>query len=108
MAIARNKPKDVAAIAAFGAAAEARPTEEEPATTPAARAAPATTPAARAARSPRPTQAADDGPASSLLRWKGEEQLRDRIKTYAKTERYSEQEVMIRALQLGMDQIENS
>lgn len=98
MAIARNKPKDAAAIAAFGAAAEARPTEEEP----------TTTPAAKAARSPRAPQAADDGPASSLLRWKGEEQLRDRIKTYAKTERYSEQEVMIRALQLGMDQIENS
>lgn len=105
MAIARNKPKDVAAIAAFGAAAEARPTEEEPVTTPAA---PTPAPAAKAARSPRAPQTADDGPASSLLRWKGEEQLRDRIKSYAKTERYSEQEVMIRALQLGMDQIENS
>jgi hypothetical protein len=105
MAIARNKktPTDPAAIAAFGAAAEARPSDEPP-TAPSAASAPA---AAKATRSPKVAQSGDDGPASSLLRWKGEEQLRDRIKTYAKTERYSEQEVMIRALQLGMDQIDN-
>jgi hypothetical protein len=106
MAIARNKktPTDPAAIAAFGAAAEARPGDEPPTAPPAT---PAPAPVTKAIRPPKAAQSADDGPASSLLRWKGEEQLRDRIKTYAKTERYSEQEVMIRALQLGMDQIDN-
>lgn len=102
MPIARNKRilKDPAAIAAFGAAAEARP--DEP---PAAALAP--TPDAKVTRSPKATQPAGSGPASSLVRWKDHAELRDRIKTYAKTERYSEQDVMIRALQLGMDKIEN-
>jgi hypothetical protein len=102
MAIARNRKPltDPAAIAAFGAAAESRPGDEPSA-------APASAPVAKASRPAKAAQSADDGPASSLLRWKGEEKLRDRIKTYAKTERYSEQEVMIRALELGMDQIDN-
>lgn len=103
MAIARNtprKPKDAAAIEAFGAAAEARP-QELPV------AAPTPVPAAKAAQRPKAVQTAGSGPASSLVRWKDQDELRDRIKAYAKTERYSEQDVMIRALQLGMDQIEN-
>ena len=103
MAIARNtprKPTDAAAIEAFGAAAEARP-QEAPA------APPTPAPEAKAARPAKASQTADSGPASSLIRWKGEEDLRDLIKAYAKAERYSEQDVMIRALRLGMDQIQS-
>ncbi|WP_147304088.1 hypothetical protein [Subtercola boreus] len=102
MAIARNRksPKDSAAIAAFGAAAEARP-EQPPTLTPA----PAR--ADKVTRPPKPVQKVDGGPAASVIRWKGHEELRDRIKTYAKSERYTDQDLIIQALQLGINQIEN-
>lgn len=98
MAIARNRkppPVDPAAIAAFGAAAETREAAPEP-----------LAPARPERAGGRATNPATDGSASSLIRWKGHENLRDRIKGYATTERYSEQDVMIRALRLGMEQIE--
>jgi hypothetical protein len=108
MAIARNKknhPVDPAAIAAFGAAAEMR---DATAASAVAVETPKTSSTNRKPRVAGASGAAADGPASSLIRWKGHEELRDRIKGYATEERYSEQDVMIRALRLGMEQIEGS
>ena len=103
MAIARNKKADPAAIAAFGAQAEARVEATQPASERTVIPTPTPTPT-RAASAPR--TADNDGPKSSLVRWKGEEALRDRIKQFAKTQRYSEHEIMIRAMAAGMDKLE--
>jgi len=101
MAIARNKkPADVdqAAIAAFGAAAEVRVEAPRPETQ-AAVAAPQ--------RSARRAKASDEAPPqASLVRWADEEELRDRLIAYRLAERYTMQDLMVKALQLGMDQIE--
>jgi len=105
MAIARNKknlPVDSAAIAAFGAAAEARPTVPE-------QNVPVATTKSRA---PRAASASDKNgqektpPMSSLVRWAGEEETRDRLLAYARDERYKMQDLMVKAMQLGMDQLE--
>ncbi len=81
MPIARNKknpPVDPDAIAAFGAAAELRPGPAEPPapTTPGARSTPRTRLRGREAP-----------PASSIVRWAGEEELRDRLIAYRRAER---------------------
>ncbi|MDD7930772.1 hypothetical protein [Microbacterium thalli] len=106
MAIVRNKKNapaaDQDAIAAFGAAAEARPEPE--ATEPATEPAPA--PAKKAAK---PTPAAEpsggDGPKSTLVRWEGYEDVRDEIYDYHRRERYTVQTVIIEALRLGLAQM---
>ncbi|MWV75848.1 hypothetical protein [Rathayibacter rathayi] len=91
MALARNKQKqpapDPAAIAAFGAAAEATP---------------ATPPPAAPAVAPK-----SNPPKSSLVRWDGHQELRDRILTYGQTHRYATHDLMITAMERGMDLIEN-
>lgn len=96
MAIKRNRPAEsperMAAIEQFGAAAEARPGE-----TPA-------TPAPEA--KPRRTPAAGEGAKGSLIRWAGNEELRDRVAHYSKTQRYPQQDVILRALAIGMDELE--
>jgi hypothetical protein len=101
MPIARNKknpPVDPDAIAAFGAAAELRPEAAEP---------PAPTPPAKqrtTTRTPRADEKAP--PASSLVRWAGEEELRDRLIAYSRAERYKMQDLMVKAMQIGLDQLE--
>lgn len=98
MALARNKKPDASAIAAFGAAAEARPDE----------AAAATLAPAKATKVTKPSPAntgEEQRPKSSLVRWTDEE-LRDRLIDYSKRERYPLQQVMIEALRIGLDQIE--
>lgn len=105
MPIARNKknpPVNPDAIAAFGAAAEARPATPEPP-------APSAPAKARAPRSAAPS--VKDGeekapPKSSLVRWAGEEETRDRLLAYSAAERYKMQDLMVKAMQLGMDQLE--
>lgn len=102
MVIARNKKNptaDPAAIAAFGAAAEARPATPEPGAPTMARAPRAATPAAQAGEDKAP-------PKSSLVRWAGEEETRDRLIAYSAAERYKMQDLMVKAMQLGMDQLE--
>ena len=102
MVIARNKKNptaDPAAIAAFGAAAEARPATPEPGTPTKARASRAATTAAQAGEEKAP-------PKSSLVRWAGEEETRDRLLAYSAAERYKMQDLMVKAMQLGMDQLE--
>lgn len=94
MAIVRNKkptPAQAAAIDAFTAAADARPDE---------------TPAPAPAPAPTSRKPAPDGPASSLIRWAGNEDLRDRITDYATRERYSVHHILIEALRLGIDKID--
>jgi hypothetical protein len=102
MPIARNKknpPVDPDAIAAFGAAAELRP---EPAGPPAP-----TPPTRQRATTPRTASADEEAPpASSIVRWAGEEELRDRIIAYRRAERYKMQDLMIKAMQIGLDQLE--
>lgn len=103
MPIARNKknpPVDPDAIAAFGAAAELRP--EPPASTLAVKqhtTIPRATPRTPAADEKTP-------PASSLVRWAGEEELRDRLIAYGRAERYKMQDLMVKAMQIGLDQLE--
>jgi len=102
MVIARNKKNptaDPAAIAAFGAAAEARPATPEPGAPTKARAPRAATLAAQAGEEKAP-------PKSSLVRWAGEEETRDRLIAYSAAERYKMQDLMVKAMQLGMDQLE--
>ncbi|HAQ9631338.1 TPA: hypothetical protein IYE65_003012, partial [Enterococcus faecium] len=45
-------------------------------------------------------------PKSSLVRWAGEEETRDRLIAYSAAERYKMQDLMVKAMQLGMDQLE--
>jgi len=98
MAIKRNRPAEtpdrLAAIEQFGAAAEARPSDAP--TTPA--------PAAKAAR--RRTPAVGEGAKGSLIRWAGHEELRDRVAAYSRTQRYPQHEVLLRALAIGMAELE--
>lgn len=96
--IVRNKPvtpADADAIAAFGAAADARPEDVSPAP---AKAAPI---AVRKASEPKPP------PESSLIRWKGNEDLRDAIIEYSARERYSIHTVLLEAIRRGFDQMES-
>jgi hypothetical protein len=95
MPIARNKKTaaDPDAIAAFGAAADALPSEVSKPPQPA--------PAAKAAA---PT--AGDAPLTALVRWRGHEALRDRIADYNKATRYPNHAIMLRAMEIGMDAIE--
>lgn len=90
MPIARNKKTtvDPDAIAAFGAAADALPSE-----------------------APKPPQSATpapagDAPLTSLVRWRGHEALRDRIADYNKATRYPNHAIMLRAMEIGMEHIE--
>ncbi len=102
MAIVRNKkttpsPETDAAIAAFGAAAEARPEETEP-----------VTPAAPAARTrPASKPAGEGGPKSSLVRWEGNEDLRDAIIDYHRRERYPIHTVLLEAIRRGFEQMDS-
>lgn len=101
MAIARNKKTtpDPAAIASFGAAAEAH---VEPPVAPATR-------SSAAGGSPKRRRSAEgQAPKASLVRWGGEEELRDQLIEYARRERYNMQELMIEAMRLGIAQLEES
>lgn len=108
MAIARNKknpPVDLAAIEAFGAAAEARP--QTPAESVVA--APVKRRVGSPARAAGAVTASNEEkapPQSSLVRWAGEEETRDRLLAYARDERYKMQDLMVKAMQLGMDRLE--
>jgi hypothetical protein len=95
MAIARNKKPNPDAIAAFGAAADARP-DEAPIPLPIP---------GRVAKTSQSVTSDLDGPKSSLVRWTDVE-LRDRLIDYSKRERYPLQQVMIAAMKLGIEQIE--
>ena len=97
MAIARNKKPDASAIAAFGAAAEARPDDA---------ATPAPEKATKVTKQSQANTGEEQRPKSSLVRWTDED-LRDRLIDYSKRERYSLQHLMIEALRIGLDQIEN-
>jgi hypothetical protein len=110
MAIARNRRQDPdpAKIAAFGAAAEARtdvPAPEAPAAPAVSRRTTDATPARRWGG------ATSEPPKSSIIRWTGstgDEELRDRLLAYGARERYTMQELMLRALRVGLDEIEKS
>ncbi|PPF66630.1 hypothetical protein C5E16_10935 [Clavibacter michiganensis] len=108
MPIARNRRSepDPAKVAAFGAAAESR--VEVPTPPPAA---PAAAPQRTTDTTPtrRRGEAAGEAPKSSIVRWTGstgDEELRDRLLAYGRRERYTMQELMIRALRIGLDEIE--
>ena len=95
MPIARNKKvtADPDAIAAFGAAADALPSE-------------ATKAAERKSPAKAPTPSTGDAPLTALVRWRGHEELRDRIADYNKATRYPNHAIMLRAMEIGMDHIE--
>lgn len=95
MPIARNKKTtvDPDAIAAFGAAADALPSDAPKPPQPA-------TPAKASATG------AGDAPLTALVRWRGHEALRDRIADYNKATRYPNHAIMLRAMEIGMDAIE--
>ncbi|TCU82273.1 hypothetical protein EDF48_11225 [Curtobacterium sp. PhB191] len=97
MPIARNKKTtvDPDAIAAFGAAAEALPSEAPKSPQPPARA-------------KAPAQGAGDAPLTALVRWRGHEALRDRIADYNKATRYPNHAIMLRAMEIGMEDIEKN
>ncbi|MEW5093682.1 hypothetical protein [Clavibacter michiganensis] len=107
MPIARNRrtEPDPAKIAAFGAAAESR--VEAPSAPPATPAGPQRATDATPTR--RRADGASEPPKSSIVRWTGstgDEELRDRLLAYGRRERYTMQELMIRALRIGLDEIE--
>ncbi len=97
MAIKRNRPAEtpdrLAAIEEFGAAAEARPAETQAAPSP--------------TRGARRATTAGEGAKSSLIRWAGNEQLRDRVADYSRSQRYPQHEVILRALAIGMAELES-
>jgi hypothetical protein len=97
MAIARNKKvtADPDAIAAFGAAADALPSE-------------APKPAEPKTPAKAPTPTAGDAPLTALVRWRGHEELRDRIADYNKATRYPNHAIMLRAMEIGMEHIEKN
>lgn len=104
MVIARNRKKepDVAAIAAFGAAAESRNEQ----------AAPTSATTRRAQEEPRgssasktPSESETDGPKASLVRWAGEKELRDDLMAYGKRNRYNMQELMIETMRKGLAEL---
>jgi len=110
MPIARNRRSepDPAKIAAFGAAAESR--VEAPTPPPAA---PPAAPQRTTDTTPTRRRGEDtaEPPKSSIVRWTGstgDEELRDRLLAYGKRERYTMQELMIRALRIGLDEIDKS
>jgi hypothetical protein len=110
MAIARNRRQDPdpAKIAAFGAAAEAR-TDVPAAAAPEVAATPRRTTDATPTR--RGGGSTSEPPKSSIVRWTGstgDEELRDRLLAYGARERYTMQELMIRALRVGLDEIEKA
>ena len=90
--IVRNKPTtppDADAIAAFGAAAEARPADTPPAPSTSAPI------VAKKVTDPKPP------PKSSLIRWDGHEELRDAIIEYADRERYPIHTVLLETIRRG-------
>ncbi len=95
MAIKRNRPAEtpdrLAAIEEFGAAAEARPTDA---------------PTASAAKREPRRASAGEGAKGSLIRWAGNEELRDRVAEYSRTQRYPQHEVILRALAIGLTELE--
>ena len=95
MPIARNKKvtADPEAIAAFGAAADALPSEPPKPAEP---------------KSPvkAPTPSTSEAPLTALVRWRGHEALRDRIADYNKATRYPNHAIMLRAMEIGMEHIE--
>lgn len=94
--IVRNKPvtpADADAIAAFAAAAEARPDDTPPAPSTAAPI------VARKASEPKPP------PKSSLIRWEGHEDLRDAIIEYADRERYPIHTVLLETIRRGFGEM---
>lgn len=95
MPIARNKKvtADPDAIAAFGAAADALPPE-----------APKTAEPNSPTKTLTPTTG--DAPLTALVRWRGHEELRDRIADYSKAMRYPNHAIMLRAMEIGMEHIE--
>ena len=97
MPIARNKKvtADPDAIAAFGAAADALPSE-----------APKPAEPKLPAKAPSPTSG--DAPLTALVRWRGHEELRDRISDYNKATRYPNHAIMLRAMEIGMEHIEKN
>lgn len=104
MAIARNKRPtkvDQAAIAAFGAAAEAQAGTRQSV-------APTASPAVSRATTRQAKSSGDSLPQASLVRWAEEEDLRDRLIAYRLAERYTMQDLMVKALRLGMDQLDGT
>jgi hypothetical protein len=97
MPIARNKKvtADPDAIAAFGAAADALPSE-------------APKPAEPKSPAKALTPSAGDAPLTALVRWRGHEALRDRIADYNKATRYPNHAIMLRAMEIGMEHIEKN
>lgn len=94
MAIVRNKnpqPVDPTAIAAFGAEAESKPTENQ-------QPVPSRSPSRRKTETGKP-------PASSLIRWEGHEELRDSLVAYARNERYPVHTVLLMALEHGLQHL---
>ena len=94
--IVRNKPvapADADAIAAFAAAAEARPDAAPPAHSPGAPI------VARKVTEPKPP------PKSSLIRWDGHEDLRDAIIEYADRERYPIHTVLLETIRRGFGEM---
>lgn len=91
--IVRNKPtaERAAEIAAFGAAAE-HPIEV---IAPAAAATPPAT------NSPAKTT----GPKNTLLRWDANQPLRDEVYSFAESERYSVHSVLMKAIELGLQEL---
>lgn len=86
-------PEKAAAIAAFGAQAEHPPEVTAPAV--AAAAAAAVKPATGSIDRPK-------GPKNTLLRWDGNEELRDNVIEFATNERYSTHAVLIKAIEIGL------
>lgn len=105
MAIARNRKKepDVAAIAAFGAAAESRNDQAAPTSAVTRRA----QEESRGSTAPK-VPSATDGPKASLVRWAGEKELRDELMAYGKRNRYNMQELMIEAMRRGLAELKAS
>lgn len=95
MAIVRNKKPqaaDASAIAAFGAEADSKADQTIRATP-------------KGAAKEKRDQAAK-APASSLVRWEKNEELRDGLMDYARQQRYPVHTVLLMALELGLKQLE--
>lgn len=103
MAIVRNKkntpsPDHDEAIAAFGAAAEARPEQAAAAGDPAP---------AVPTRKPAEPDASKTPPRTSLIRWEGgNEDLRDAVIDYHRRERYPIHTVLLEAIRRGLAEME--
>lgn len=114
MVIKRNTQRpevDPAAIAAFGAAAEAQVEIPEPTAPPAAAPKPrGRTKASGGAPGGAGATAEEDSlPKSTIVRWdspNGDVELRNRIHAYHKRERYTMHESMLRAMRIGIEALE--